>query len=292
MGRFFLLTIAILFLSCNSEKDKKVTNDSTISKDNNSKDSIIGRGTFLTDKELEYIKTRDRYIKYFNEPKNPKIGFEQIEKQNNDSLLVLEKLMQDILKDTKVGNGTNNLRYLFDDMDFGLMDGLVTCHDSAMVVCTTKNLFFYYFMNDKINQLDQLTSKDLEKIFDKALLRDEVVTDFTTIKFSSTNNINAYGAVGITYNGEPLGPPNTIFGLVADDKYIYLFQKDIHIKLEEIKECRKFFDSVALKPGNTEDEIDKAEDKYCQCYQEKFKYEPQFDSIKKEIADIVNYIEH
>lgn len=292
MERFFLLIIAILLLSCNSQLDKKVTNDSTISKNNYSKDSIIGRGTFLTDKEFEYIKTRDRYIEYFNRPKDPNFSAELLEKQNNDSLLVLERLMQDLLKDTKVGDGTNNLRYLFDDMDFGLLDGLVKCHDSSLVVCTTKNLFFYYFMNDKINQLDQLTSKDLEKIFDKALLRDEGVYDLTTFKFPSTNNIQAYGIAGVVTNGDAIGPPNTLFVLVANDKYVYLVQKDIHIKLEEIKACKKIYDSLISKKGEIEVVEQEAWNRHCECYQERFKNEPQFDSIKKEITDIVNYIEH
>lgn len=65
MERFYLFILVILMLSCNSEQDKKITNDSTINQNNYSKDSIIGRGTFLTDKELAYIKTRDRYIEYW-----------------------------------------------------------------------------------------------------------------------------------------------------------------------------------------------------------------------------------
>ena len=93
-------------------------------------------------------------------------------------------------------------------------------------------------------------------------------------------------------NGDAVGPPNTLFVLVANDKYVYLVQKDIDIKLNEIKTCKKIYDSLISKKGDIEVVEQEAWNRHCECYQERFKNEPQFDSIKKEIAIIVNYIEH
>jgi len=281
-------------LSCNSEQDKKITNDSTINQNNYSKDSIIGRGTFLTDKELAYIKTRDRYIEYFEKPKDPNFSFEQLEKQNKDSLLELERLLKVILKDSRVGDGRINLEALYDEGEngFGMLDGLVNGRDPLNLFGITKNLFFYYFMNNKINQLDQLTSNDFNKILTSAFTNDAAITALTTIKLPSENNVQAYGIV--TYEAQDIGPfpPNRIYIFVVNDKYVYMASEKLEAKLTEVKECRKIWDSLIEKTGAADDMGDYAQNKYCECCQQGYQNEPQFDSIKKEIVDIVNYLEH
>ncbi len=291
MKLLILFTTLTLLLSCNSGSDTNLKLDTSYSKNSYSRDSIIGRGTFLSDEELRYIQTRDRYIEYFKNS-GTNIGFENFEKQNDDSILVLEGLMHTIMKDSKVATGKNNVSTLYEDMDFGSLDGLIMRHDSLIVFGTTKNLFFYYFMNNKINQLDQLTTKDLEKIFTSAFYSDEAIVSLATVKMPSTNNIQAYGIAGVTTNGEAFGPPEKIAVLVADDKYVYLVVKNTETKLEENKECRKVWDSLVLKPNDSDDVLDEVEDKYCSCYQEKLKSDSRFENIRKEMEDIVNYINH
>ena len=200
--------------------------------------------------------------------------------------------MREIMKDSKVSIGNNNLSILNEDMGFGMLDGLNMVHDSLIVFGTTKNLFFYYFMNNKINQLDQLTAKDLQKIFNSAFYSDERIVSLATVKMPSTNNIQVYGIAGVVTNGEAFGPPDQIAVLVANDKYVYLVVKAADTKLNEIKECRKIWDSLKLKPNDSDDILDEVEDKYCNCYQDKLKSDTKFDSIRKEMEDIVNYINH
>ena len=291
MKSLHLFTTLILLLSCNSGNDKNASSDTSFSKNSYTKDSIIGSGTFLSNQEVGYIKTRDRYIKYFKKL-GTGIGSEMLERQNKDSLLVLEGLMREIMKDSKVGIGENNLSTLYEDMDFGSLDGLSMRHDSLIVFGTTKNLFFYYFMKNKINQLDQLTTKDLEKIFTRAFYSDEAIVSLATVQIPATNNIKAYGIAGVVTNGEAFGPPDHIAVLVANDKYIYLVVKNADTKMNEIKECREIWDSLILKPNKSDDEEEEVRDKYYSCYQDKIKSDSKFENIRKEMEDIVYYINH
>ncbi len=76
MKNSYLLLLMAIILSCNSRQDKNTAHDSTLIQTNYPKDSMLGRGTFLDDKELEYIKTRDRQVEYFQKHSDPKVGFE------------------------------------------------------------------------------------------------------------------------------------------------------------------------------------------------------------------------
>ena len=147
-------------------------------------------------------------------------------------------------------------------------------------------------MNNKINRLDQLTSTDFSKILTSAFSSGAAISALTTIKLPSKNNVQAYGVV--TYEAQDIGPfpPDGIYVFVANDKYVYMAGRKLDVKLDEVKECRKIWDSLIAKPGSADDMGDYAQNKYCECCQQGYQNEPQFDMIKKEMVDIVNYIEH
>ncbi len=291
MNRIFLLITLLYLVSCNSEPENNQTKDTTINQNNYSKDSIISRGTFLTDKELEYIKTSDRYIEYFKHPTHNDFKI-PIDQQEKDSLMALERLMKEILKDAHFIDGQINLETLFEEEGFGRIDGLNMSKDSLNVFYTTKNLFFYYFMNDTINFLNQLNSRDLEKIFNGAFMTDAAIYNLTSLKFNTKSNIRAYGMAGVETNGDVVEPPNYIYVFLADDKYVYMVQKGINVKLTEIKECKAIYDSLISLNGDISDVEQRAWNKHCECYQQKFKNESQYDYIKKQMEYIEKYLEH
>ena len=292
MKNSYLLLLMAIILSCNSRQDKNTAHDSTLIQTNYPKDSMLGRGTFLDDKELEYIKTRDRQVEYFQKHSDPKVGFEKLEKQHKDSLLELERIMREIMKDSRVSDGQNNLLVLYNDMGFDILDGLYGIHDSMGLFGITKNLFFYYFMDNKINQLDQLTLTDFDKILNSAFASDAHITPLTTIRLPSENNVQAYGIV--TYEAQDIGPfsPDEIYVFVANDKYVYIASRKLDVKLDEVKACRHIWDSLIAKPGADDNMEDYAQDKYCECCQQGYQNEPQFDNIKKEMETMVQHILH
>ena len=289
MNNLYLILLILFLTSCNSEANKSVSKDSTLTFDNYAKDSSIGRGTFLSDKELEYLKTRERFIAFFQ--KHPSIDFKNsIFKQEKDSLLVLENLMKLILKDARFAGGVNNLTTLYEGYEeSSMLDGLNNWQDSIQIFWTTKNLFFQFFQNEPISLLDRLTKKDLETIFLRGFFSDAAVMNLTTIKLASSKNVQSYGI--LAYNAQDYGPfiPDQIYVLVADEKYVYMSRKEIDIKMDTIIECKNVWDSLIKKPYN-EDLSDEAWDKYCGCYEEKFKKLNQYDLLKKEMQNIVDYV--
>src|SRR5258708_824921 len=146
---YFFIALALL-TSCNLNSKKRDSNESATASDS------------LTDKEAEYLKTRDAYIEQFKPLQ--KAGLDTLDRMDDRALLDLERRLQEILKDSKYSTqGKNNLITLQGYLGFGMADGLSFEKDSMKIFYTSKNLFFNYYKG--VNKLEMLTPDDLPNIF-------------------------------------------------------------------------------------------------------------------------------
>ncbi|HTA27783.1 MAG TPA: hypothetical protein VK809_08340 [Bacteroidia bacterium] len=274
-------------------------------------DTLSYKKGHQTANEREYLEIRDRYIKYFQSDAINEID-DKIAKQENDSLIELEKRLHGILNGCRLNSiakeGKINLETLFREMGFGMLDGLVATKDSMRIFCTSRNLFFDYFKKEKIPPLDNLTTENLEDLFNSAYSIDAHITNFSSSKISANNNFQAYSMVGGF--GQDVGPflPDYIFVFLADNHFIYMAEKPLKEPVEQIPECKAIWDSINLESQKAIEKYDASQlkdtasfnqyeyldelafDEYCGCFQRELKKEIQFEAIQKELETMVKYI--
>jgi len=280
-------------------------------KQNPSNDTLSYKKGYLTANELEYLKLRDRYIKYFQSDAIKEID-DKIDKQESDSLIELEKRLHGILNDCRLNSitkeGKINLETLFGEMGFGMLDGLVATKDSMRIFCTSRNLFFDYFKKGKIPPLDNLTTENLENLFNSAFSTDAHITNFYSSKIPAQNNIQVYGMVGMYAQDIGLFLPDHAFIFLADDNFIYMADKPLKQPVKQIPECKSIWDSINSESQKALQIYDDSQLKdtasfnkyehldglayaeYCSCFQRELKKDSQFEEIQKEIDKIVQYI--
>ena len=273
--------------------------------------SVFGQTT----KELEYLKVRDNYINYFNNISIINRDWTTTDKQEVDSLLVLEKMLREILKGSKIDSvvkyGKINLETLQQDLGFGMLDGLVLnkySSNSLQIFVTSKKLFFDYFKSQQINSIDNLIPRQLDDILN-SLVSDAHSTVFYSEKISSTKSNQVYG--GIESIAQDFGrlTPDMIFALISNKSYIYIIQKYLDKPINGMKDCQAIYDSIfsnsekyfmTFQESNRQDttafnkknELEViAWEKYCECYQKNFRNDTQFEQLFKQIKNIVQYFE-
>jgi hypothetical protein len=268
-----------------------------------------------TNKEFEYLKVRNSYVQYFEKfyENNSNPDWTKIDKQDNDSLLVLEKMLREILKDADIDSigkyGKINLETLTPELGFGRLDGLVlNKYSSPQIFVTSKTLFFDYFKSQHINSIQNLTSKQLSDIF-SSLISEAGATVLYSEKMYSNKNSEVYGSIGTIDQGIGTFLPDNIFVLVVKGNYVYIIQKYLDKPINEMSKCQAIYDSMYINTqkyydryiaSNLTDETafnkkveleETAWNKYCECYQENFKSDEQYDSVLKQIENIVQYVE-
>jgi hypothetical protein len=303
----FLYILTIFFVtSCTDKADKKKENSI------NEQTDIYTEQFSLTNKELEYLRVRNDYVRYFKDMNENNRDFTEIYKQDTDSLLVLEKMLREILKNSRIDSiskfGKINLETLTPEMGSGMLDGLKLNNKSKNIFVTSKSLFLDYFKSQQIHSTDNLTSKQLSDIF-SALIFDARATVFYSEKLSSNNRKIIYG--GIATIAQDIGsfPPDNVYVLVANDDFIYIIQKYSDKPINIISKCQTIYDSIynkseqyfdEYKASNLKDKsaIDKkfeieeiAWDKYCECYQENFKNDKQYNTVQKQMEKLAKYVE-
>jgi len=258
----------------------------------------IADTSILIGDEKSYIKTRDRMIHFFKI--HPAKRFDdKIYKQQEDSLKLLERSLKFIFKSSPLSIQLSNdswkinLETLYDELGFGMLDGLnnfKTINDTTNIFYTSNILFYNYFKKDTINSTDNLTSKQLEKIINAAFYSDAYFTKFITYKLPSTTNIHVYAIIGTGTNDIPLSPPNELAIIVFTDKYLYIINKYLHSnQITGIPECEKICTNFYNNEGQNKNmkewdkQLDKATEKYCNCYLEKLKYSGQYPRVQKMI---------
>ncbi|HCW07592.1 MAG TPA: hypothetical protein DGG95_09550 [Cytophagales bacterium] len=270
----FLLALTFLS-SCNQNSKKNEQDISVISSDS------------LTDKEADYLKTRDAYIEQFKPLQ--KAGLDTLNKMEDRAMHDLEVRLREILKDSKYSaQGNISLVTLLGYLGFGMLDGLSFEKDSMRIDYTSKNLFVNYF---GINPSGKLSPNELETIFNKGILWDAFTTNFFQTKIISQKDVNAYGMIGQVGNMSGPSPPQTLFALVATDKYVYIIKKEVKPKVKELLQCKEVWDSFGTEVQRSVEKYDTAFEHYRRCYQKEFKNDPQFESIKKQLEVMVKYIE-
>lgn len=303
----FLYILTIFFLmSCTDRTDKKKENII------NGQTDIYKEQSGLTNKELEYLKVRNDHVRYFNKLSENNQNWTEIYKQDNDSLLVLEKMLREILIDSRIDSiskfGKINLETLTPEMGSGMLDGLKMNKKSKNIFVTSKALFLDYFKSQQIHSTDNLTSKQLSDIF-SALISDARATVFYSEKLASNNGQIIYGSIGTIAQDIGSFPPDNVYVLVANHDFIYIIQKYSEKPINIISKCQTIYDSIYNKSekyfdeyqaSNLEDKsaIDKkfeveeiAWDKYCECYQENFKNDKQYNTVQKQMEKLAKYVE-
>ncbi len=285
---YFLLALALLS-SCNVNSKKSKSDESVISSDS------------LTDKEAEYLKTRDAYIEQFKLFERSPYS-DSLSKVHSEALLDLEIRLQEILKDSRyTGHGKINLETLIPSMGFGMMDGLWFEKDSLRMFYISKNLFLNYF---NVN-MNNLTNDDLAVIFQSAFFDNAGVFNFAHTRI----NENAIGAVALVTQMTSPFPPYTMFAIVSKGDFIYLIERQFKKPIVELPKCKSISDSIiaeAEKQGdryrasnlqdtaalNKRHKLDElAFSKHCECYQKELANDPQFEAIQKQLESMVKYLE-
>ncbi|WP_299766947.1 hypothetical protein [uncultured Tenacibaculum sp.] len=121
--RYLFLILLITVFSCkgvekNNNQSKQKSKTVNIDKEGFQKNR--------RKKEIEYIKRRNRNVEYF---KNKEIN-DAVDRQMNDSIKALEKLLKNILLPTKVNTintaGKISVITFFPELGFGMLDGLMS----------------------------------------------------------------------------------------------------------------------------------------------------------------------
>jgi hypothetical protein len=274
--------------------------------------SLFGQAS----QELKYLKTRDSYIEYFKKMTTKNPDWTKVDRQNNDSLLVLEKLLKEILKNSIVKGGKINLETLVGELGFGNLDGLVlnknnVVRDSTQVFVTTKTLFLEYFKKAQINSIDNLSKEQLDDIFTSAFGGGEAhATTFSIVEKTLKKDSQTYGCIGSfgQESGEAAAP-DCIFVLASKGIFIYIFLEYLDTSIIELRECKSTSDSLYSQShkyeklydeSNPKDKslINKAVDfqevawkQYCECYQNNLKDEAVFDKIRNQVIKVMQYDE-
>lgn len=269
-----------------------------------------------TNQELNYLRTRDNYIEYFNRMTNNNPDWTKIDRQNNDSLLVLEKLLKEILNNSLAKDGIINLETLVGELGFGGLDGLVlnknnVVRDSAQVFVTTKTLFLDYFKNGQIKSFDNLSKEQFDDIFTSAFGRGEAhATTFSIVEKSFTKDSQAYGCIASfgQESGEASAPDN-ILVLASKGNYIYLILEYLDISIKELRDCKTISDSLYSQSrayeklyieSNPKDKIlinksvyflESSYKQYYDCYMKNLNDKVVFEKIKNKIINVMQYAE-
>lgn len=276
--------------------------------------------TSFVGKELEYTKTRDRYVNYFKTASENHTDFAILDRQDNDSLLVLEKILNEILKNSSIGNisknGKINLVTLQPELGFGNLDGLVlnknnVDRNTPQIVVTTKTLFFDYFKELQINSLESLTMVQLDNIFTSAFGGGEArATIFSIMEESFTKDSQAYGCIGSfgQESGEAAAP-DCILVIVSKGNFIYIFLEFLDTSIKELRECKTISDSLYSQSRKYEKLYDESNPKdkslinksvfflelsykqYYECYQKNLNDKAVFEKIKNQVINVMHYTE-
>jgi len=269
-----------------------------------------------TNQELKYLRTRNNYIEYFKKATTNNPDWTKVDKQNIDSLLVLEKLLKEILKNSIAEKGKINLETLVDELGFGNLDGLVlnknnVVRDSAQVFVSTKSLFLDYFKNTQINSIDNLAKEQLDSIFTSAFGGGEAhATTFSIVKKSFTKDSQTYGCIGSfgQESGEAAAP-DCILVLVSKGNFIYIILEYLDNSIKELRECKSMSDSLYSQSHKYEKLYDESNPKdkslinksvyflelsykqYYECYQKNLKDKVVFEKIRNQVINVMQYAE-
>ncbi len=306
MKKLLCILILLFLISCLNKTDKN--KQSTI----NDQTNIYAKQSSLTDKELEYIKVRNGYVRYFDNVIKNNQNWTELYKQDTDSLLVLEKMLREILKNSQIESissfGKINLETLTPELGAGMLDGLKLNNESKNIFVTSKALFLNYFKTQQINSIDNLNSKQLSNIF-SALISDAHATVYYSEKLSSNKRQIIYGSIGKIAQDIGSFPPDNIFVLIESENFIYIIQEYFDKPINIITKCQTTYDIIYnksqeyfddYKASNLEDKsaMEKkfkieeiAWDKYCKCYQEYFKDDEQYKAFKKQIYKLIKHVE-
>ncbi len=300
----YTILLSLLIQVCFAQNSLKT-------KQNSSNDTLSYEKSHLTANELEYLKVRNSYIRYFksvviNEDNN------KVFKQESDSLIDLEKRLRIILKDCHINkiskDGKINLESLIEEVGFGMLDGFTVTKDSMRIFCTSKHLFFDYFKKDKIYSVENVTVENIAEIFNSAYESDAHITNFSSYKIPAKIHIEAYGMVGGVGQDIGLFLPEYVYVFIADNNFIYMAEKQLKQPVKQIPKCKSIWEGIfsesqkadsVYRISNLNDTAslnksiyleDLAFDKYCSCFQSELKNEKQFEEIQKQIEQMVQYI--
>ena len=281
--KYIYLVLLLTIFSCNEKskkndlkKSSKINQETKGNNDKNKREQV-----------LNYVKRRNSNIEYF---KNREFN-DRTYKQVNDSLFALEKLLKSILIPTKLKDinktGKINLETFLPELGFGMLDGLTTYEKGISALCTTSFIFSDYFKKQGY-KFHNISESEIEDICASAFASDYVITNIHSFKINNIENIKAYGMVSI--DGHEIGSfstPNTLYLLAIIDDNIYLSQKTIKNKLQQIEKCKEAWENTDY---HSMESFDKSRENYCDCYKKEFINNEQFPILRKEIEEMLKLI--
>ena len=273
--KYFYLILLLIIFSCQKKGEKVQDKSVEITIINKKKDSYQ-ESSF---KELSYIKRRNSNVKYF---KDKEIN-DDISNEMNDSILLLERHLKEILTNLKLEEikekGRINLETFFPELGFGMLDGLFITREKETIICTSNYIFSEFYSG---YQLNKLLPSELEDVFQKAFASDYAITNIHSFKVENFD-VPAYCVISI--DGQDIGPfpPNALYVLISIENNVYLIQRELK-EFKSIQNCTNLWGDLN---GESEEEIWKD---YCKCYAKEFKNNEQYSFLEKEINEMLEIV--
>lgn len=299
----FLYSIFVLTLiSCNENKKTEEINN--VETNNITIDSTINIVT-----EQDYLKTRDKYIKYYDSlSNNPNQDWDKLYDKSSISLKELEKMLKEVLKNDENENlikkGKINLENLIPEMGFGMLDGIFISDGSPnfnKTLITSYNLFNEYFKKEKIESIENLNYKQLDLIFG-SLMGDAASSIMYYEKMNLDKYDYVYFGIGKFYQEYAAFTPDMLFILIKKNNYIYIIEKELVTQIKENENCTKLYNINEIEiikdyelNKNTDSKAinklhemqEKSFNSYCECYQKDFKSNSQYNDFIKEVDNTI-----
>jgi len=273
--KYFYLILLLIIFSCQKKGEKVQDKSVEITIINKKKDSYQ-ESSF---KELSYIKRRNSNVKHF---KDKEIN-DDISNEMNDSILLLERHLKEILTNLKLEEikekGRINLETFFPELGFGMLDGLFITREKETIICTSNYIFSEFYSG---YQLNKLLPSELEDVFQKAFASDYAITNIHSFKVENFD-VPAYCVISI--DGQDIGPfpPNALYVLISIENNVYLIQRELK-EFKSIQNCANLWGDLN---GESEEEIWKD---YCKCYAKEFKNNEQYSFLEKEINEMLEIV--
>jgi hypothetical protein len=242
--------------------------------------SVCAKSAALED---QYFATRDSYIQKFSATTSDSFT------DNQNALEILEQKIKTIIGPVNIegfsGKGEINLETLYNELGFGMLDGVVYRSKDASLVVTTSRILNRYLSDGKYTAKDLATLAEDEGFYTAALFSDVAVSLYTPIPLIKNNNTDSvYAYIGLI--AQDIGPflPDRIFVIAKRDERVFFVTALVSNPPPEIESCKKVWFETAKKNEEA------AYSAYQECYGKSIRESSFYKDVSKQADEIVKRI--
>ncbi len=254
--------------------------------------------------EKNYLETRDRLIKSFENSKHSR------DKEDQKSLKNLEKSLREILGESRVegfsGQGTINIQTLQKEPGVDMVDGLNYKTDTEVLFMTNLNLLNSYIEHHPKLPKDLVALSKNELFYSEVFDWDSSFIQFSDVPFENTKDI---AQAFLTVNSQEVGPfvPSTLTLMAKSKSRIYVVKVDLKDQISQIPECKNAWDEFEKKSDAAFEAYQTSKSKkawaehikyekdgfsaFRSCYEKEVKNQKEFAAIKTRAQSILDRIQ-